>query len=127
MQATMCIVEGYSNHVMNAVGRELLPNYEMISRRFAQRLQQRSQADRLLAKLTGLDVKMEQYRLGEEFIDRVVRERGHSFARRVWDGAEYVPTMKEIRQPELWLARIDHRDGRVAQRAPAAAIGGRGR
>ena len=47
MQATMCIVEGYPNHVMNAVGRELLPNYEMISRRFAQRLQQRSQADRL--------------------------------------------------------------------------------
>ena len=76
MQATMCIVEGYSNHVMNAVGRELLPNYEMISRRFAQRLQQRSQADRLLAKLTGLDVKMEQYRLGEEFIDRVVQGAG---------------------------------------------------
>ena len=36
MQATMCIVEGYSNHVMNAVGRELLPNYAMISHRFAQ-------------------------------------------------------------------------------------------
>jgi len=113
MQATMCIVEGYSNHVMNAVGRELLPNYTMISRRFAQRLQQRSQADRLLAKLTGLDVKMEQYRLGEEFIDRVASERGHSFARRVWDGADYLPTMAEIRQPELWLARIDFMDGRI--------------
>jgi coenzyme F420 biosynthesis associated uncharacterized protein len=127
MQATMCIVEGYSNHVMNAVGRELLPNYAMISRRFAQRLQQRSQADRLLAKLTGLDVKMEQYRLGEQFIDRVVDERGHSFARRVWDGAEFLPTMKEIRQPELWLARMDHHDGRIAQRAPAppsAAVAG---
>jgi|SRR5215204_4994687 coenzyme F420 biosynthesis associated uncharacterized protein len=125
MQATMCIVEGYSNHVMNVVGRELLPNYAMISRRFAQRLQQRSQADRLLAKLTGLDVKMEQYRLGEEFIDRIVQERGHGFARRVWDGAEYLPTMKEIRQPELWLARIDHHDGRIVQRAPDTTINGR--
>src|SRR5215213_6706962 len=113
MQATMCIVEGYSNHVMNVVGRELLPNYAMISRRFALRLQQRSQADRLLAKLTGLDVKMEQYRLGEEFIDRVASERGHSFARRVWDGADYLPTMAAIRQPELWLARIDFMDGRI--------------
>jgi coenzyme F420 biosynthesis associated uncharacterized protein len=107
LQALMSLAEGYSNHVMNAVGRELLPNYAMISHRFAQRLQQRSQADRLLAKLTGLDVKMEQYRLGEQFIDRVVDERGHSFARRVWDGPEFLPTMKEIRQPELWLARID--------------------
>jgi hypothetical protein len=35
--------------------------------------------------------------------------------------------MKEIRQPELWLARIDFMDGRIAQRAPGAAIGGRGR
>jgi uncharacterized protein (DUF2342 family) len=74
--------------------------------------------------LTGLDVKMEQYRLGEEFIDRVVRERGHGFARRVWDGAEYLPTMQEIRQPELWLARIDRRDGRIAQRSPGVAISG---
>ncbi len=113
MQATMCIVEGYSNHVMNAVGRTLLPNYELISRRFAQRQEQRSQADRLLAKLTGLDVKMEQYRLGEQFIDRIVAERGHDFARRVWDGPDYLPTMTEIRQPSLWLERIDRRDGRI--------------
>jgi hypothetical protein len=28
--------------------------------------------------------------------------------------------MAEIRQPELWLARIDHRDGRIAQGAPAS-------
>lgn len=118
MQATMCIVEGYSNHVMNAVGKTLLPNYELISRRFEQRQEQRSQADRLLAKLTGLDVKMEQYRLGEKFIDRIVMERGHDFARRVWSGPDYLPTMAEIRQPGLWLARIDHRDGRIPA-APA--------
>jgi coenzyme F420 biosynthesis associated uncharacterized protein len=123
MQATMCIVEGYSNHVMNAVGRDLLPNYALISRRFAQRLEQRSQADRLLAKLTGLDVKLEQYRLGEQFIDSIVRERGHGFARRVWDGPEYLPTMAEIRQPELWLARIDHRDGRLTAPPPAIVAG----
>jgi putative hydrolase len=115
MQAAMCIVEGYSNHVMNAVGRDLLPNYALISRRFADRLERRSQADRLLAKLTGLDVKLEQYRLGEQFIDRIVRERGHGFARRVWDGPDYLPTMTEIRDPALWLARIDYGDGRMPE------------
>jgi coenzyme F420 biosynthesis associated uncharacterized protein len=123
MQATMCIVEGYSNHVMNAVGRDLLPNYALISRRFEQRLAQRSQADRLLAKLTGLDVKLEQYRLGEQFIDRIVRERGHGFARRVWDGPEHLPTMAEIREPDLWLQRIDYLDGRVPAMAAAATAG----
>lgn len=110
MQATMCIIEGYSNHVMNAVGRTLLPNYELISRRFSERQQNRTQADRLLAKLTGLDVKMEQYRLGEEFIDFVVEARGHDFARRVWDGPDFLPTMTEIKQPQRWLDRLDGRD-----------------
>ena len=109
MQATMCIIEGYSNHVMNAVGRTLLPNYELISRRFAERQKNRTQADRLLAKLTGLDVKMEQYRLGEEFIDYVVKARGHDFARRVWDGPDSLPTMAEIKQPQRWLDRMDGR------------------
>ncbi len=122
MQAMMCIVEGYSNHVMNAVGRNLLPTYELISRRFAQRQLHKSQADRLLAKLTGLDVKLEQYRLGEQFIDRIVAARGHGFARRVWDGPEYLPTMAEIRQPELWLARIDEHDRR-ALGVPTLAAG----
>jgi hypothetical protein len=53
----------------------------------------------------------------------VVRERGHSFARRVWDGADYLPTMTEIRQPELWLARIDHRDGRIPASPPVVVAG----
>lgn len=124
MQATMCIIEGYSNHVMNAVGRTLLPNYELISRRFSERQQQRSQADRLLAKLTGLDVKMEQYRLGEEFIDAVVKARGHDFARRVWEGPDSLPTMAEIRQPALWLSRMDTRDLRQPA-APSYLAGSR--
>jgi coenzyme F420 biosynthesis associated uncharacterized protein len=123
MQATMCVVEGYSNHVMNAVGRRLLPTYELISRRFAERQANKSQAERLLAKLTGLDVKMEQYRLGEQFIDRIVRQRGHDFARRVWDGPDNLPTMAEIREPHLWLARIDYRDGRVPASPSVIAAG----
>lgn len=107
MQALMCVIEGYSNHVMNAVGRDLLENYEMISRKFEERQKQRSQADQMFAKLTGLDVKMEQYRQGEAFIDTVVAERGHAFAHRVWDKPENLPTMDEIRNPFAWIARVD--------------------
>jgi putative hydrolase len=109
MQALMSVIEGYSNHVMNAVGKDLLSNYEMISKRFEERQRQRSQADQLFARLTGLDVKMEQYRQGEEFIDAVVEQRGHTFAHRVWDKPENLPTMKELRQPALWITRIDQR------------------
>jgi coenzyme F420 biosynthesis associated uncharacterized protein len=107
MQAMMCVVEGYSNHVMNAVGRDLLDNYDEISRKFEERQKQRTQAEQWIAKLTGLDVKMEQYRAGEQFIDEIVRLRGHDTARRVWERAELLPTMEEIRNPETWLQRIE--------------------
>jgi len=107
MQATMCIIEGYSNHVMNAVGKDLLPTYGQIARKFELRQQQRTMAEQLFAQLTGLNVKLAQYRLGEAFINRIVAERDHATARRVWTGPEYLPTMDEIRQPEAWLARTD--------------------
>lgn len=121
MQATMCVVEGYSNHVMNAVGKDLLPTYELIARRFAQRQLQKSPAEQLFARLTGLTVKLEQYRLGEAFIDRIAAERGHATAKRVWDGPEYLPDMDEIRNPERWLARIDARDRALERRTGEAA------
>lgn len=124
MQAMMCVIEGYSNHVMNAVGRDLLANYDYISRRFEERQGQRSQADQLFARLTGMDVKLEQYRAGEEFIDAVVAKRGHAFVYRVWDRAANLPSMEEIRDPDTWIARIDRLDTAApAQLADAASVG----
>jgi coenzyme F420 biosynthesis associated uncharacterized protein len=120
MQAMMCVVEGYSNHVMNAVGRDLLPTYDLIARKFEQRQRQRTFAEQLFARLTGLNVKLEQYRLGEAFVNRIVAERGHAVARRIWDGPEYLPTMDEIKNPDRWLARVDARDAAPALAAPAS-------
>jgi len=107
MQAMMCVVEGYSNHVMNAVGKTLLPNYDLISRKFEERQRQRTQSEQLFARLTGLNVKMEQYRQGERFIDEIVALHGHDSARQVWDGPEFLPTMEEIRNPSLWSERVE--------------------
>jgi coenzyme F420 biosynthesis associated uncharacterized protein len=107
MQAMMCVIEGYSNHVMNAVGRDLLPKYDEISRKFEERQKQKTQAEKLFARLTGLNVKMEQYQAGERFIDAILESRGHDTARRVWEGRAFLPTMAEIRQPQLWLERVD--------------------
>jgi coenzyme F420 biosynthesis associated uncharacterized protein len=106
MQAVMCIVEGYSNHVMNAVGKQLLPSYDAIAQKFERRQKQRTYAEQLFARLTGLDVKMEQYRLGQAFIDSIADSHGHDVAKRVWDGPENIPTMEEIKNPQLWIDRV---------------------
>ncbi len=119
MQALMAVIEGYSNHIMNAVGHELMPDYELIHTRFEMRLAQRSPAEQIFARLTGLDIKLEQYRLGEAFIDDVVEQRGHAFARRVWDSRENMPTLDELNQPDAWISRID-----AASRPAFKIVGG---
>ncbi len=107
MQALMSVIEGYSNHVMNAVGKEVLPTLETMQRAFEGRQRQRSQSEALFIRLTGLEMKMEQYRLGEEFIDAVVRERGHDFALKVWQKPENLPTLVELRAPRQWVNRME--------------------
>jgi coenzyme F420 biosynthesis associated uncharacterized protein len=107
MQATMAVIEGYSNYIMNAVGRDLMPDYTLIHRRFESRQKQRSPAEQLFIRLTGLDMKMEQYRLGEAFVNAVCAARGHEFAKRVWDGPEMLPDLAELRQPQTWIERVD--------------------
>src|SRR5919198_885021 len=84
LQALMALAEGYSNHVMNNVGRRLLPHFTLIHERVEHRQRQRSQIEQLFLKITGLSLKMEQYRLGERFVDEVVKERGIAFANRAW-------------------------------------------
>src|SRR5207302_11322094 len=69
LQALMTLAEGYSNHVMNQVGKDLLPNFEMIHQRDEHRQRDRSQVEQLFLKVTGLSLKIEQYRLGERFVD----------------------------------------------------------
>ncbi len=107
LQALMSIIEGYSNYIMNAVGERLLPSYATIKERIEQRAVNRSPIEKLFVRLTGLALKMEQYRLGESFINRVVALRGISVANRIWEGPGFIPTLEELRDPESWLKRVE--------------------
>ena len=107
LQALMSLAEGYSNHVMNHVGKDLLPNFDLIHQRVEHRQRERSQIEQLFLKITGLSLKMEQYKQGERFVDHVVRERGIAFVNGAWQSPEALPTEAEIRDPERWIRRIE--------------------
>ena len=107
LQALMSLAEGYSNHVMNHVGKRLLPHFDEIHTRVEQRQKQRGQAEELFLKLTGLKMKMEQYALGEKFAARVAEERGMEFLNRAWHSRDQLPSEDEIRAPDRWIARLE--------------------
>ena len=114
VQATMAVIEGYAEHVMDAVGAQTLPAYDGLRDAMTERRSSRSAPERVLQRLLGLDVKLRQYELGKSFCDEVVGWSGIEGLNRVWSQPEALPSMVELRRPERWLARV--RDA-----APAAA------
>src|SRR5206468_9551006 len=66
-QAVMSLIEGFSDYVMDEVGRDLVPDVERISARFHERRERRSGFERAVMRLTGMDLKLEQYKKGEKF------------------------------------------------------------
>ncbi|HEV1998759.1 MAG TPA: zinc-dependent metalloprotease, partial [Candidatus Dormibacteraeota bacterium] len=106
IQATMSLLEGFSNVMMRRVGRAHLPNFDRVDAEFNQRSANRSAAERAFFKLTGMDMKMQQYVQGEAFCDAVMKQGGMQRLSAVWESADRLPTLAEIRNPELWLNRV---------------------
>ena len=106
-QAFMALLEGYAEHVMDAVGASLLTDLEAMRAAMNRRRQERSGLLRVLEKLIGLDLKLRQYELGKTFCDGVVARGGISALNRAWAGPEALPTLAELEDPMGWLARTE--------------------
>jgi coenzyme F420 biosynthesis associated uncharacterized protein len=107
MQAVMSVIEGYSEHVMDAVGSDVLPAYEGLREAMDRRRRSRSAPERVLQRLLGLEMKMRQYELGKKFSDAVVASHGVATLNRVWESPDALPSLAELRRPEAWVERIE--------------------
>jgi coenzyme F420 biosynthesis associated uncharacterized protein len=106
MQAAMAVVEGYSEHVMDAIAAEAIPGHEGLRAAMDARRRSRSAPERLIERLLGLDLKMRQYEQGKAFCDEVVRAGGMTALKRVWSSPDALPSERELQQPADWLARV---------------------
>ncbi|MDX6697888.1 MAG: hypothetical protein QOE65_1285 [Solirubrobacteraceae bacterium] len=109
MQATMAVLEGYAEHVMDAAGPELVPTLPKLRAAMDRRRASPSAPARLLQRLLGLEMKMRQYKLGKAFCDGVVERGGIEALNRVWTGPEAMPTLAELEDPAAWMRRTDVR------------------
>jgi len=107
VQATMAVIEGHAEHVMDAVGEQALPHYDGLRAAMQRRRRSRSAPERLLQKLLGMDMKMRQYEEGKAFCDAVVADRDIAVLNRVWDSPETLPSLAELRDHSAWLERTD--------------------
>ena len=104
IQAFMTAAEGFGDHVMHALGGQMLTSYGQIDEAM-RRYRESEHLDPVFERLLGIEVKREQYRLGRAFCDSVVELTDQATLARMWDSAEALPSLPELEEPRLWLAR----------------------
>jgi coenzyme F420 biosynthesis associated uncharacterized protein len=106
IQGLMSVVEGYSNLVMNELGARLLPEFERLEEAYRRRSSGKSPLEVLIWKLTGLDLKLQQYRRGEAFCRAIFDEHGMNVLNQVWVDAGHMPHLEELANPDAWYRRV---------------------
>ncbi len=106
LQATMSVIEGHAEHVMDAAASDLGPELAELRRRLDERRARRNGLGDLIARLLGMDLKLRQYELGKAFCDAVVDEAGAGALRAVWRSPADLPDLAELERPQRWLERV---------------------
>jgi coenzyme F420 biosynthesis associated uncharacterized protein len=102
----MSLLEGHGDVTMDRAGAGLIPNAERFGRVLRQRRQEQRRFVKLLQRLVGIQAKLQQYAQGEEFIAVVEAAGGTALLDRAFESPDNLPSIAEIREPSLWLARM---------------------
>lgn len=106
MQALMCVVEGHGTFVMNRLGARLIPTFETMRDAVEARRGGATGAERTLQRAIGMEMKYDQYAIGERFMDAVADRAGLDAVNKVWESEATMPTLAEMRAPDAWLSRV---------------------
>jgi coenzyme F420 biosynthesis associated uncharacterized protein len=109
LQATMALIEGHAEHVMDAAGAEVLPSLPKLRESLERRRREKPPLVKLIERLLGLDLKMRQYVIGKRFCDAVVTDWGIEALNRAWHAPDLLPTLAELDDPAAWVRRTQVR------------------
>ena len=105
IQATMTVLEGHGEFVMDQLGERLVPGHQHMHETLRARRAALGAVDRLVQQLLGFRQKLDQYAMGERFVRRLFDRGGMATVNQVFAAPGALPTMDEVRDPDRYLAR----------------------
>jgi len=102
----MSLLEGHGDIVMDRATVDIIPSQARFARVMSQRRKNASPLTRIIQRLTGLEAKLAQYEEGEDFVRAVEAAGGRTLFDNVWSEPESLPSIDEIREPQLWIDRV---------------------
>ena len=106
-QALLAAISGYTDFVIDKVGRRLVGSYALVGEAFRRRRVEDGPGQRVLGKLLGIELDQGTIERGHSFITGVLERAGEEGLARLWASAGGLPTPAEVDAPGLWLARTD--------------------
>lgn len=107
LRALLSVVSGYTDFIVDKVGRRLVGSYPLVSEAFRRRRLEAKTGERLLAKLLGVEVDQAVVDRGQAFVEGVLERAGDAPLASLWARPELLPTPAEVEAPGLWLARTE--------------------
>ena len=103
----MSLLEGHGDVTMDRAGLGIVTDAKVFADTLRTRRESARGVAKLVQRLIGLEAKLNQYAAGERFIAAVEAEgRGPRAIDKAWTSADALPTIEEIREPQLWLDRV---------------------
>lgn len=106
MTGLMSLLEGHGDITMDRAGAGLIPSQPRFARVMSQRRKQATGPSKVIQRVLGFEAKLAQYEEGEAFVRAVEADGGRELFDQVWERAENLPDIEEIRDPDRWIARI---------------------
>jgi putative hydrolase len=107
LQLTTAVLESYADHVVDRLAGPMVPSLGVIREARRRHRLERSEADRFVQRLLGLDPSGRTHDAAAAFCTGVVERAGPGGLEPLLAREEFLPTPSELEAPGLWLARLE--------------------
>jgi putative hydrolase len=107
LHALIAVREGYADLAADAVGPSVVEDKTKIDEGMRRWRSSPSQGQSLLMSVLGVSVDRSLEQSGRTFCNAIVELRGLPTLNRIWEAPDYLPSTEEIKDPFLWLERIE--------------------
>ncbi|HLF41397.1 MAG TPA: zinc-dependent metalloprotease [Acidimicrobiia bacterium] len=110
LQSTTAVLESYADTVVERIASPMVPSLELIHEAMHRHRVERSESDRFIQRLLGLDPSRRAHEMAAAFCAGVVERAGPGGLARLLESESFLPTPAEVEAPGLWLARLEVTD-----------------
>jgi len=105
LRSCIAVLEAYAEHICAVAAVQIARDPDKAREVMHRHHFDRGSAERLLLRLSGIELDSHEFATALAFCQFVTAEEGIETLQRLWKGPKYLPTFEEMQDPRRWLDR----------------------